>query len=384
MQKVSRDYHLMFWIGGVFLAPILFFFDFRQLDGIHLTQSHLIVGRDFLNVWTGGQLVLSDSLNILYDYQRYMEWQSLRFGPLDAYNYSYPPSSLFLAAPFGTLPYIAALMLWTILGAVFFYWAARPYMPQNLAPIFALLTPAALVNIWMGHYGFVIGGLWLLFFSSIERYPVRSGILAGLLTLKPHLGLLIAAVMLYRRMTLSIAVALLVTVTLVVASGWAFGFDLWTQWIFDTSALQARIMNAPGEKFYYLMMPSTYIALRNSPHMLAAVGQIIMAVAALILMWKARNASPKELAFVTASATALISPYIFNYDLTVASLGFVIFLYGKWDRLQVWEKHILWLAFASPLFVMAFNLFAPISLLAGLYVQTRHLEEGRRVRPSLR
>jgi len=377
MNGVPRHYQITFWLGGIIFAPALFYFDIRQLDGIHLTVSHLIVGRDFFNVWTGGNLALSNSLDILYDYDGYRAWQAARFGVLDPYNYSYPPSSLFLATMFGAMPYVVALLLWTLLGAAFFYWAARPYMPRNLAPICAILTPAALVNIWAGHYGFVIGGLWLLFFSLIAHRPVRSGIIAGLLTLKPHLGLLIAVVMLYRRTTWGIVAAIVTTSVLIGASGFVFGFDLWYKWLVDTSALQTKIMTAPGERFYYLMMPSIYIALRHAPSSVAIIGQAAMTIAALALLWKARRAVPQDLAFLTASATALIAPYIFNYDLTVANLGFVVFLYKKWDHLRAWERYALWVAFASPLLGMLVNVLAPFALLLGFIVQVRRAEEHR-------
>lgn len=68
-------------------------------------------------------------------------------------------------------------------------------------------------------------------------------------------------------------------------------------------------------------------------------------------------------------------PYIFNYDLTVASLGFAILLFGRWDELTMWERTAVWFAFASPLLVMVFNIVAPLSFLAGLIVQVRHLTD---------
>jgi alpha-1,2-mannosyltransferase len=367
-----RPLSWLLWLSAILSGMMLFVFDIRQLDGLRLSRSHLVVGRDFLNVWTGGQLALSNKLALLYDYEGYMAWQAARFGPLDPYNYSYPPHSLFLATPFATMPYAVALTAWTLLGAVFFLWAARPYMPASLPAILAILTPAAIVNIWVGHYGFFLGGLWLLFFRSIDRFPGRSGAIAGLLTLKPHLGLLIALTLLSRKMWRAILVAGVVTVALIGLSGAVFGYDLWPIWLFDTSALQTRIMTASGPKFYFLMMPSTYVALRDAPVAIALAAQAAAAAAALFLFWKARHAKARDLAFISASATAIIMPYIFNYDLTVASLGFAVLLYGQWSRLQSWERILLWCAFASPLLVMAYNIIAPLSLLAGLAIQVRH------------
>lgn len=124
----------------------------------------------------------------------------------------------------------------------------------------------------MGHYGFLIGGLWLLFFRYLDRSPSRAGAIAGMMTLKPHLGLLIALTMISRMQMRAITVACIVTTVLVGSSMVVFDSDLWHSWIFDTSALQTKIMTAPGEKFYYFMMPSLYIALRNAPMSLGILG----------------------------------------------------------------------------------------------------------------
>ncbi|KQN09645.1 hypothetical protein ASE85_01440 [Sphingobium sp. Leaf26] len=366
---------LLLWLGAIALGIVIILSDLMQLDGIRLTQSRLVIGRDFLNVWSGGRLALTGQLDRLYDHIAYMQWQASQFGSLDSYNYSYPPQSLFLAIPFGAIPYVPALILWTLAGSAFFLWAARPYVPVQLPLAAAIATPAAIINLWWGHYGFVVGGLWLLFFRHIPHNPRKAGLFAGLMTIKPHLGLLIAATMLHRRMASAILIAVLVAAAMVLLSGLAFGFDLWRQWLFDTSALQARIMNAAGDKFYFFMMPSAYVALRGLP-LVAIVVQCGFAIAALALTWRVRNAAPRQLAFISASATAIIMPYIFNYDLTVASLGFAILLYGHWSTLKPWERIAIWCAFAAPLLVMVYNPLAPIALLAGLYVQVRHVRRS--------
>ncbi|WP_236613069.1 glycosyltransferase family 87 protein [Sphingobium quisquiliarum] len=384
MQEITRNRpsladETLIWMGALSIAPILFIYDLIQLDGIHLTKSHLILGRDFLNVWTGGQIALSGKTSILYDYFGYMSWQAAIFGHLDPYNYSYPPHSLFLAVPFGSLPYLTALALWTVAGASFFFWTARPYMPDNINAFCAIVTPAAVVNIWAGHYGFLIGGLWLLFFSLIKSHQKLAGVIAGFLTIKPHLGIFIALTMICRRKYKSVLIAFVTTTFLIAASGLFFGFKLWPQWLFETSALQGKIMTAPGEKFYYLMMPSAFIALRNAPDQIALVVQAGFGLAAFGLVWKARRAIPEDLAFIAASATAIVLPYIFNYDLTVASLGFLVCLYRHWAILARWEKAALWLGFAVPLLVMAFGYVGPIGLLIGLIVQVRHARSSETI-----
>ncbi|WP_244884366.1 MULTISPECIES: glycosyltransferase family 87 protein [Sphingobium] len=370
-QDARRSTILLLWICGTFLGPFLMLSDLMQLDGLRLSEVRLVIGRDFLNVWTAGQLTLSDKLALLYDYDGYRLWQSAIFGPLDPYNYSYPPHSLFLAMSFGALPYPIALLAWTLIGAGFFAWTARAYMPPQLSLWTSILTPAALVNIWAGHYGFVIGGMWLLFFSLLARFPGRAGAIAGLLTLKPHLGMLIAVTLLIRKAWRAIGVAVLVTAGLILASGAIFGWDLWRDWLLETSSLQTRILQDESYKFYFFMMPSAYVALRGLPMEIATSAQIAVAAFALWCVWKSRYVRNEELAFIAASATVLTLPYIFNYDLTVASLGFAVCLFGRWKQLNKAERAALWFGFAAPLLVMVDNLFAPASIAMAMFVQVR-------------
>src|SRR5690242_68550 len=95
-------------------------------------------------------------------------------------------------SPFALMPYYLALAVWTVAGMAFFIWCARLFLPKGFPPLIAALTPAATINIWAGHYGFLFGGLWLLCFYFLDQKPKLAGMFAGLLTFKPHLGLMIA------------------------------------------------------------------------------------------------------------------------------------------------------------------------------------------------
>lgn len=60
-------------------------------------------------------------------------------------NWSYPPSRLLLAAPFGQLSYLAALACWTLLGVAGFIAVAGQYVSDWRILIPVLLSPAAAV-----------------------------------------------------------------------------------------------------------------------------------------------------------------------------------------------------------------------------------------------
>jgi hypothetical protein len=53
-----------------------------------------------------------------------------------------------------------------------------------------LLSPAAVFCLISGQSSFVTAAMLLTIFACLDRKPVLAGVLLGLLTLKPHLGLL--------------------------------------------------------------------------------------------------------------------------------------------------------------------------------------------------
>ena len=74
-----------------------------------------------------------------------------------------------------------------------------------------------------------------------------------------------------------------------------------------------------------------------------------------------------------STATFLIVPYAFNYDMTVVCLGFAIILFTHWSRLTRNEIIVATLCFACPALTMIFSPLAPIVLAVGMHLQCRVL-----------
>jgi hypothetical protein len=373
-----------FWLFltllGSFPVMLMFATDFHGLHGAFMDSGH-IWGRDFVNVWTGGRLVLEGRPDAIYSFQEYLAYQQQHVGPIKPHYYSYPPSSFFLVAPFGLMPYFVALFVWLAGSLALFLWAARPYVKEvpNFPLFLAAVTPAATVNVWAGHYGFLVGALWLACFARIQRQPGRAGIFAALLTIKPHLGLLIPPILLARRAWRTIVVAAVGAAAMVAVSGFLFGFDLWYEYVTRMSRFQASLLHDKGS-FFLAMMPGTFTSVRytmQTSDLVAWIPHIAVTAAALFLCWRAerKGAGLHDLAFVAATGTFLILPYAFNYDMTVVSLGFALILFRQWDELGPWERAALIGGFLSPQLTFIGKLVAfpvaPVILLAALYAQVR-------------
>jgi hypothetical protein len=58
-------------------------------------------------------------------------------------------------------------------------------------------------------------------------------------------------------------------------------------------------------------------------------------------------------AFTAATASFLISPYGFHYDMPVACLGFGLLLYANWTTMPLWHRLPIGLGFISPVIALA-------------------------------
>src|SRR5829696_7756928 len=91
--------------------------------------TSLVVGRDFLNFWMYGRAAPTADPSRFYDFAEYHRALEALLGPnYPGQNWSYPPSILFVAAPYGVLSYLQALLVWTIFGAALFFTVARRHI----------------------------------------------------------------------------------------------------------------------------------------------------------------------------------------------------------------------------------------------------------------
>src|SRR6185436_1676940 len=76
-----------------------------------------LTGRDFVNTWMGARATLDGDPKLWFDFTAYNAALHQIFGAnFPQHNWSYPPHLLLLIWPFGFLPYLAAYVLWCVIG----------------------------------------------------------------------------------------------------------------------------------------------------------------------------------------------------------------------------------------------------------------------------
>lgn len=328
----ERPLALAAWLFGFILV-----LQFAQLD-VRYALAHggwqssfgALIGRDFVNVFTAGHLVADRGLSIVYDVEAYRNYQLALFdGRVLRHNYSYTPISFFYVWFFALTPYLLSYILWIGLTGAAFVIAARPYLKDAGLPAWlAVLTPAALLNVWAGHYAFLFGALWLAAWSQLESRPRLAGVLVGLLIVKPHLAILMPLLLAARGAWRTFLYAGITVAGLIAASGLTFGWQLWADYLTDTLFLQAEMVDRTEEAFLRIMT-TAYPTFRLAGLVPAAAWLLQAAFAACaigaLLRWMPRD--PRRAGLAAATATFLVLPYAFNYDMTIVGIAAVILLH---------------------------------------------------------
>jgi len=328
----NRSVAIQIWIIGA-LGPL-----FLLLSGPF--------GRyDFAAFWVAGAQVLSgDAANIYSTAATKIYADQMALG--GATIFPYPPHALFLFIPFSLIPYIPGYVVWNLVSASFFYWAARPYLPDDFPPVLAILTPAAITCFDFGQTGLIFGGLWLLAFRG--RWAA-----VAMLTFKPHLGFLSILSLKSRPALLktSLLAAMLIGVSVLL-----FGTALWLGFVEHTIG--------HGERFGVM---KRWLFAGVGPAMAYGLwGWVPFAAAGGLMLARKVNV------FTASTASFLISPYAFHYDMPVASLGFGLLIFGHWHSMPIRHRIPVALGFLSPAIAIVGAWWVPPLLLWSLWTQVQY------------
>jgi hypothetical protein len=300
---------------------------------------------DYSALWIAGRQVLDGQPASVYDLSTAQQYAD-RFTKGVGAEFPYPPHALFFFAPFALVPYLLAYGVWNAASAAFFWWAARSYLPKGFSSIMSVLTPAALLCLVFGQTGLLVGGLWLLAFRG--KWPA-----VALLTIKPHIGFL--SLLSVRDWSTFFRITAL-ALTLVAASIAIFGLSTLAGFV-DRALLHADLV-AGGERWRHASV---------SPAVIYGLwGWIPFAAGGALLLARKVNV------FTAATATCLIAPFGFHYDMPVACLGFGLLLFANWTKMPFRDRLPIGLGFISPVLPVLGSWLVPPILFWALWVQVRY------------
>jgi hypothetical protein len=311
------------------LCTIAYFVTMKW-DGVVPRDSHgLIAGRDYLNFWMYGRAAHEPNPGRFYDLELYNNTLSQMFKvEWLGVNWSYPPTVMLLAYFFAKVDYITSIFIWTALGYAIYATVVVRFSTDRFFTIATLVAPAAIVCLMSVQSSFFTASMLIGIFYLRDRQPVLAGILAGLLTIKPQLGIFLPLMLLASGYWRIIIVASITAIILAALSIHFFGFEAWKQFIELGMPTQNRVLSDP-DKAGGPYMPTIFMNLRQlglSYTAAMSVQAVAGAVAAATVLWAflyKRHADPLLLMALFFACSVFGTPYILIYDtlaLTFAAL----------------------------------------------------------------
>jgi hypothetical protein len=341
------------WMAEFYLSMLW------NLDGRGFSElSHRLPYWDFTNLWAGSRMAIDGHVATLFDVDAYRATLRDMFSPdLPSQEWSYPPDILLLGVPLATLPILPAYLIWTV-GTVLCLWLAiRPLRLGTALELAIVLSPAVIWNSVFGQNGALTTALLIGGLAVAPRRPVLAGVLFGMLTIKPHLGILVPFCLLASGNWRAILSAAGTVVLIAVATGLFFGFDVWRLFLTETRPLMTAIMEAPYPQPYQYNAVTVFFTARaigfglTAAYGAQAVATIACIAAAVWLWWPGRQVSRQERVVLTAVLAILATPYGYTYD-TIGAAVAVAMLAATVSRPPRLILAIFWLwPFVAHLFI---------------------------------
>jgi hypothetical protein len=390
---LNRDRVRLYAVGAL-LAELLFI-------GIYLFRVSLAhhggpepLSQDFSPIWSAARLAARGHAVDAWNFPALFALEKLAVPTMTVADgtlpWLYPPTMLLFVLPLGWLPYTLAVVLW--LGATCLAFAAmiRAIVQRDAALLCALAFPGAFLTVIVGQtslFTATLAGIGLL---ALNRRPVAAGICFGLLTMKPQLAVLFPLALLCAGQWRALAAWAATVVGGAALATLVFGIDTW--FAFAHGIRDALLIVSSGQS--RLARMPTLLALATMagwPAYVARALQLLSAtVAAIAVVYAWRGACSYALRAATiACACLLVSPYLYDYDLTW--YGLVIAWYARYAWTHGWRRFdrewllLMWvMPLAGLLLVPRLSLqFMPLVTLASLALLVSRIAQERHDVPSL-
>jgi alpha-1,2-mannosyltransferase len=305
-------------------------------DGV-IAPHYDAPGSDWIAFYEAAKSYIQGNLPIIYDGTRFTALQNQTFAhwllrPLPFHPWIYPPHFLLLLVPFGLLPFgisYAAFVSLSLAGVIWATLCHAPAVDKRLLIASVLLCPASSLTVLAGQNALLIAALLIGGLALLPRRPVAAGVLFGLMTFKPSLGLMLPIALIASGQWRAFAAATATFVILATVSLIVFGAEPWINWLrffFSTAAADYAQWEESGQ-LWGISVYACFAAIGASHATASAIQAmaIVLAGSAVYLAFSRPLASDLRL-MILCAATILAAPHVSPYD--TAALGIAATLYG--------------------------------------------------------
>jgi len=380
---------LTFFFAAFLLAQSGLFLYLESVPGI-LDRTERLKGRDFLQYYLAGLLVVCGEADHLYD-QRHFAMAQLEIVPpsefVPPYPSIYPPTTALLFSPFATLPYEQAIVCWWLIqfacftaAGVLLWWELRPPHGWRIPAFLGYAAFYPMLNtFWNGQLAALLLPLFLAGLHLRRAgWPVAAGLIWSLLALKPQLMVAVGLWLILRRegrALFGIAVGGVVQTTVVFL---ALGPGVLLAYFFAAREVMGdwynRYTMAPDHQHAMAGILTTYFGATYRG--VATVLHLGLAAVAGWWLLRIRRRLP-ELEFSAAVPFLLLTiPHLLTYDLVYLLVPVVALLVLSRTRPELLAPAVFLYAAATlaPLYAFLGFSLVPVVLLGVVYLLSRSHE----------
>lgn len=312
-------------------AAILF--QSAMTHGWPLAGTSVNQGTDYAALWTAGDLVNEGRPQSAYAWHDQKKaFEALIGAPLPANFYMpfpYPPHFLVVMSVMALFGYGLSHLLWTMATSAACLGVAHRISGSLNYAVWSAGAMSLAYNAFVGQTGALSAALIGLGLFHLTSRPLLAGVLFGLLSYKPHLGLLVPIALAAAGMWRAFAAAAVTTIALAVVSGLVVGFQAWPAFLAQIGNMSAHLHTAPDPwKLQSLYSTFRTLGLASQPA-IALHALLAVAVAVFIgWLWRRKDVPFDLKAAALASASLLMSPYLFVYDMSVLMVAQAFLLRG--------------------------------------------------------
>jgi len=292
--------------------------------GFAIDRHGTPVASDYVGVYTAGQLAVSGHPEAAYDQATHEAAQKSLLGgnATSFFPWPYPPTFLVIAAALSLLPFAPSMLLWIIATNAAFAFAVARIAPSWRECLILLALPAVWLNAYVGQNGALSTALIGLGLFALPTRPIVAGVFIGLLSFKPHLGLLFPIALIAGGHFRTAIAATVTVLGLALAAALIFGLTPWLAMPAQLQAISAII----GDNWRFDKIQSVYglgraSGLSAQTAFTAQMALLVLLAAFTAWLWRQSAISYDLKAAALAAATTMMSPYQFVYDLTILTIA---------------------------------------------------------------
>ena len=308
---------------------------------------------DFVVFWTASRIAESGQALQAYDpdfLQRAV--RQLRPQSQWVFGWYYPPTFYLMVYPLGRLS-LGMSYLFFCLISISVAGGILYRLLEWEGVLWGLLSSATLLNLFTGQNGLLTAALAATALWNLEKRPILSGILIGVLSIKPQLGVLFPIALIAGRYWRTLWVAGISALLFMGGAVAVLGIDTFHAWL---QVIPMSRVSFEDRHAAWMLMPTLFSLCRQLGLSVAQAyaGQAIVALLAMQAVWITwRRNTPARLRYALfMTASILATPYAYYYDLTWVAISLVWLVSdvnpGEW---KFWEKAFLGMVWISPLLI---------------------------------